>query len=68
MLLPHLVGVVVERIQQTASGVLMWARIKAQDGTVSAVLRQAMSPVHSRYDRGLADLSSAAMTAIPCEG
>ncbi|GAA2716501.1 hypothetical protein GCM10010429_38560 [Micromonospora olivasterospora] len=32
MLLPHLAGVVVERIEQTASGVLMWACVKAEDG------------------------------------
>jgi len=58
VLLPHLAGVVVERIEQTASGVLIWARVKAQNGVCPSCGSRSRR-VHSRYDRRLADAAVA---------
>ena len=63
MLLPHLAGVVVERIEQTASGVLIWARVKAKDGVCQSCGSRSRR-VHSRYDRRLADVAVAVQPAV----
>ncbi|MFL6141885.1 MAG: transposase family protein [Labedaea sp.] len=62
-LLPHLAGVVVEQIERTGSGVLIWARAKAVDG-VCASCGGRSRRVHSRYDRGLADVSVAGQPVV----
>lgn len=62
-LLPHLAGVVVERIERTGSGVLIWARAKAEGG-VCACCGGRSRRVHSRYDRGLADVSVAGQPVV----
>ncbi|WP_190814214.1 ISL3 family transposase [Saccharopolyspora pogona] len=54
MLLPHLAAVVVERVEQTGTGVAIWARPKAKDALCPGCGVRS-SKVHSRYDRGLAD-------------
>ncbi|MEU5847909.1 ISL3 family transposase [Saccharopolyspora shandongensis] len=62
-LLPHLTGVVVERIERTGAGVHVWARVKAEDGvcpTCGGRSRRA----HSRYDRRLADGSVAGQPTV----
>jgi hypothetical protein len=33
VLLPHLAGVLIEKIEQAGTGVRMWARVSAEDGT-----------------------------------
>ncbi|WP_207954744.1 ISL3 family transposase [Saccharopolyspora elongata] len=57
-LLPHLAGVMVERIERSGAGVLVWARVKADDGICPSCGGRSRR-VHSRYDRGLADVSMA---------
>lgn len=63
MLLPHLAGVLVERVQRTESGVLVWARVKAEDGVCPSCGGRSRR-VHSRYDRGLADVSVAGQPVV----
>ena len=63
MLLPHLAGVLVERVQRTGSGVLVWARVKAEDGVCPSCGGRSRR-VHSRYDRGLADGSVAGQPMV----
>jgi transposase len=58
VLLPHLAGVAVEQVERTGSTVLVWARAKAEDG-VCPSCRGRSRRVHSRYHRGLADVSVA---------
>lgn len=58
VLLPHLAGVVVEKVEQAGSGVRVWARVKAEDGVCPACGGRSRR-VHSRYHRGLADSSVA---------
>jgi transposase len=58
VLLPHLAGVVVEKVEQAGSGVQVWARVKAEDGVCPACGGRSRR-VHSRYHRGLADGSVA---------
>lgn len=62
-LLPHLAGVVVERIERTGSGVLVWARAKAEDGVCPSCGSRSRR-AHSRYDRRLADGSVAGQPAV----
>jgi transposase len=62
-LLPHLVGVVVEQVEQARSGVLIWARVKAEDGTCPSCGDRSRR-VHSRYDRRLVDASVAGQPVI----
>ncbi|MGW5791352.1 ISL3 family transposase [Saccharopolyspora sp. NPDC003752] len=57
VLLPHLAGVV-EQVERAGSGVLVWARVKAEDGVCPSCGGRSRR-VHSRYDRGLADVSVA---------
>ncbi|WP_329792522.1 transposase family protein [Lentzea sp. DG1S-22] len=52
-----------ERIEQTASGVLIWARAKAQDG-VRPSCGSRSRRVHSRCDRGLADVAVAGQPVV----
>lgn len=63
VLLPHLSGLVVERIDRTETGVLVWARVKAQDG-VCPFCGGRSRRVHSRYDRRLADGSVAGQPVV----
>jgi transposase len=63
VLLPHLTGVVVEQVEQTCSGVLVWARAKAEDG-VCPSCGEPSRRVHSRYHRGLADGSVAGQPVV----
>ncbi|MEV0701810.1 ISL3 family transposase [Saccharopolyspora sp. NPDC050389] len=53
-LLPHLAGVVVERVERTGSGVLVWAHVRAEEGVCPSCGRRSRR-THSRYDRALAD-------------
>jgi hypothetical protein len=65
-LLPHLVGVVVEQVEQVEqvrSGVLIRARVKPEDGTCPSCGERSRR-VHSRYDRRLADASFAGQSLI----
>jgi transposase len=62
-LLPQLAGVVVERIEQTESGVLVWARVGTQDGCCPSCGRQSRR-VHGRYDRKLADCPVASQQVV----
>ncbi|GAB2833641.1 hypothetical protein GCM10027200_36710 [Lentzea nigeriaca] len=61
VLLPHPAGVVVER---ASSGMLMWARVKAEDGACMSCGSQ-FRRVHSRYDRRLADVAVAELSGEP---
>jgi hypothetical protein len=61
-LLPHLVGVLVGQVEQARSGLLIWARVKAEDRTCPACGERSRR-VHSRYDRRLANASTAAASA-----
>jgi transposase len=64
VLLPHLAGVVVERVERTGAGaVLVWARVKADDGVCQSCSGRS-GRVHSRYDRRLADGSVAGQSAV----
>ncbi|MGW5647712.1 ISL3 family transposase [Saccharopolyspora sp. NPDC003752] len=63
MLLPHLVGVVVERIERSGPGVMVWARVRADDGVCPSCGGRSRR-VHSRYDRGLADVSVTGQPAV----
>ncbi len=54
VLLPHLAGVVVERIEQTGSGLRIRARPRADEAPCGACGRRS-GRVHSRYERRLAD-------------
>lgn len=56
-------GVVVEQIERTASGVLIWARVKAEDGVCPSCGSRSRR-VHSRYDRGLADFAVAGQPVV----
>lgn len=58
VLLPHLAGVVVERVDRTELGMLLWARVKAENGICPSCDGQSRR-VHSRYHRALADCSAA---------
>jgi hypothetical protein len=61
VLVPHLSGVVIERVEQTAAGVLMWVNSTAPQVACHACAHPA-SRVHSRYDRKLADAAIAGQT------
>ncbi|MCG5214713.1 ISL3 family transposase [Streptosporangium sp. KLBMP 9127] len=54
MLLPHLAGVEVERVEQTAGGVWIWARTRSVAVTCPGC-GSSSSRTHSRYRRRLAD-------------
>ena len=54
MLLPHLSGVLVERIERTAAGLAIWRRVKAAAGTCPSCGSRS-SRIYSRYDRRLAE-------------
>lgn len=53
-LVPHLAGVVIERVEQDAVGVQVWPRAKASSVACPACGGQS-ARVHSRYDRRVAD-------------
>jgi transposase len=55
--------VVVERIEQAGSGVVIWARSTAQDGACPSCAHRS-GRVHSRYDRRLVDAAVAAQPVI----
>ncbi|MGH3859567.1 ISL3 family transposase, partial [Actinokineospora sp.] len=63
MLFPHLAGVVIERVEQAAGGVLMWVSSTASEVACHACGHSA-SRVHSRYDRRLADAPIAGRTVV----
>jgi hypothetical protein len=50
----HAAGVVIELVERTPAGLRMYARLKTREGRVHR-LRQAVSAVHSRYERRLTD-------------
>lgn len=54
-MLPHLAGLVIERIDRTSAGVRVWARVDA-DGACCWSCGAHAWRVHSRYERTLADL------------
>lgn len=58
VLLPHLTGVVVEQVERAGAGVLVWARVAAEGGDCPSCGGRSWR-VHSRYHRGLADVSVA---------
>lgn len=62
-LLPHLAGVVVEHVEKTPAGVLIWARVKAEAGICPSCGGRSRR-VHSRYDRKLADGSMAGQPVV----
>ena len=55
VLLPHLAGAVVERIERTPAGVRIWARTDAEDASCWSCGSPPRG-VHSRYGRSLADV------------
>lgn len=63
VLFPHLNGLVVEQIDRTATAVLVWARVKARDGVCCSCGGRSRR-VHSRYDRRLADGSTAGQPVV----
>jgi transposase len=63
-LLPHLAGVVVERVERTEAGVLVWGRVKAEGG-ICPSCSSGSRRVRSRYDRSLADGSVAGHPLVP---
>ncbi|MCE7007301.1 ISL3 family transposase [Kibdelosporangium philippinense] len=54
---------VVEQIERTQSGVVIWARVKAQNGICPSCTGRS-GRVHSRYDRKLADGSVAGQSVM----
>jgi transposase len=52
--LPHLAGVIVDHVEQTASRVRIWARARA-DSAECPTCGVAATRVHSRYERRLTD-------------
>jgi transposase len=62
-LLPHLAGVVVEQIERARVGVLIWARVKAEEGICPSCGNWSRR-AHSRYDRKLADGSVAGQPVV----
>jgi hypothetical protein len=58
VLLPHLAGVLIEKVEWSGAGVLVWARVRADDGTCPSCGGRSRR-VHSRYDRSLADVAVA---------
>lgn len=61
--MPHLAGVVIERVEQVAGGVLLWVNSKASE-VVCHACGQLARRVHSRYDRRLADAAIAGQTVV----
>ena len=57
-LLPHLAGVVVERVERWISGLRLWARGRAR-GAACPGCGGVMRRVHSRYERRLEDVAVA---------
>ena len=64
-LLPHLAGVVIERIDRTSAGVRVWARVDADGSSCWSCGARAWR-VHSRYERTLADLPVAGQPVALC--
>lgn len=64
-LLPHLAGVVIERIDRISAGVRVWARVDA-DGSSCWICGTHARRVHSRYERTLADLPVAGQPVALC--
>jgi transposase len=62
-LLPHLAGVVIERVDQAGPGVVVWARVKTPGGVCPSCGVRSMR-VHSRYDRRLDDAAVAGQPAV----
>jgi hypothetical protein len=62
-LLPHLAGVVVERVERAQAGVVIWARAKGDDAACPSCGRRS-GRAHSGYDRGLADGSVAGQRVL----
>jgi transposase len=60
---PYLAGVVIERIEQAAAGLLMWASSTASEVACHTCGHPA-SRVHSHYDRRLADAAIAGQTVV----
>ncbi|MFV2088315.1 ISL3 family transposase [Micromonospora sp. LOL_021] len=56
MLLPHLAGVAVERMEQTPDEVRIWARVKAEQAVCPGCALPS-GRVHSRYQRRLTDVA-----------
>jgi transposase len=56
--LPHLAGVVVERIQRGAAGLRLWVRSRTRRAACPGCGRSA-ARVHSRYERRLEDVAAA---------
>jgi DNA-directed RNA polymerase subunit N (RpoN/RPB10) len=54
VLLPHLAAVAIERVEQAAGAVLVWAHARVRE-VACYTCGHAASRVHSRYDRRLAD-------------
>lgn len=63
MLFPHLVGVVVERVEQIGATVWMWAHPRAVEAACPGCGRVS-GRVHSRYERRVADASVAGRRVV----
>ncbi|WP_210435149.1 ISL3 family transposase [Saccharopolyspora sp. ASAGF58] len=63
MLLPHLAGVVVERVEQEDAGVRIWASARASSAACPAC-GNCSARVHSRYDRTVADVAVAGRPVV----
>lgn len=63
VLLPHLAGVAVEQVERTGMGVVVWARVRVEEGLCPSCGGRSRR-VHSRYHRGLADGSVAGQAVV----
>jgi transposase len=63
VLLPHLSGVLVERVEHADAGVVIWGRVRAAAGVCPSCGGQS-GRVHSRYDRRLADDAVASQSTV----
>lgn len=63
MLLPHLTGTVIERVERAGAGVWIWARADA-DGASCWSCGTPARRVHSRYERTLADVPVAGQPVV----
>jgi transposase len=62
-LFPHLAGVVIERVEQAARGLVMWVSSRAREVACPACGHPS-GRVHSRYDRRLADAAIAGQSVV----
>ena len=64
-MLPHLAGVLIERVEQVQDAVWLWARPRAE-AAVCAGCGQESARVHSRYERRMADAAIAGQRVTLC--